>query len=303
MGGQARRAGERLQALRRRIALLEGRAGRAALAERDAGQAGGTGEGDRAGSSAARSPPGRPSFLSLGLAPLDHVLGGGLKLGALHEVRSAETRAAGAAHGFATALIALLARADPRPVLWVSEAGAGREAGRAYGPGLACFGLDPGRLLVVTVEKPGEALWVFEEGLSCAGLAAVVAEIRGNPAVLDLTASRRLALRARDGGVTGFLLRQGGAAEPGAALTRFAVAPRPADEADFSFGIGRPAWRLRLERNRFGPAGTFDVEWDHAKRVFRESAGRPALPVGPSAVPVDRPDRAARRLAGGGRAG
>jgi len=262
-------------------------------------------EGDRAGSSAARSPSGRQGFLPLGLAPLDRALGGGLRFGVLHEVRGAETRAAGPAHGFVTALIALLARADSRPVLWVSEATVLRETGRAYGPGLARFGLDPGRLLVVSVEKPGEALWVFEEGLRCAGLAAVIAEVWGNPAVLDLTASRRLALRARDGGVTGFLLRQGGAAEPGAALTRFAVAPRPADDADFSLGIGRPSWRLRLERNRLGSAGTFDVEWDHAEGAFREPAGHSALPVGPSAVPVDRPDRAPgqRAVAALGRAG
>ena len=233
-------------------------------------------------------------MLSLGLAPLDRLLAGGLPLGALHEIRSAETRAAGAAHGFTTALIALLARADPRPFLWVSEAGAAREAGVPYGPGLARFGLDPGRLITVNVEKPGEALWVFEEGLRCAGLAAVIAEIQGNPAILDLTASRRLALRAGDSGVTGFLLRPGGAAEPGAALTRWQVAPRQAGAADFSFLLGQPAWRLGLERNRLGPAGTFDVEWDHAERAFREPVRAPAaLPVTPPALPSDRPDRAA----------
>jgi protein ImuA len=220
------------------------------------------------------------------------MLGGGLSLGALHEIRSAEIRAAGAAHGFVAGLIALLARFDPRPVLWVSEAGTAHEAGVPYGPGLARFGLDPGRLLIIGVKKPGEALWVFEEGLRCVGLAAVVVEVRGNPAILDLTASRRLALRARDSGVTGLLLRPGGAAEPSAALTRFEVAPRPARDAEFSFGIGEPAWRLQLERNRLGPTGTFDLEWNHAERVFT-SARAAALPVAPPAISADRPDRAA----------
>lgn len=283
MGGTAQRTGERLHALRRQVALLEGRPRHDVLPD-----------GGRAGSSAARSPAG---LLPLGLPPLDRVLGGGLALGALHEIRSAEIRAAGAAHGFAAAIVALLARADQRPLLWVSEAGAAREAGAPYGPGLVRFGLDPGRLLVVGVNKPGEALWVFEEGLRCSGLVAVIGEIWGNPAILDHTASRRLALRARDGGITGLLLRQGGAAEPGAALTRFEVAPLPAGAADFSFGIDRPSWRLRLERNRLGPAGTFDVEWDHAERAFRESFRAPAaLPGAPSALPPNRPDRAAGEI-------
>jgi protein ImuA len=220
------------------------------------------------------------------------MLGGGLSLGALHEIRSAEIRGAGAAHGFAAAVVALLACSDSRPVLWISEAGAAREAGTPYGPGLARFGLDPGRLLIVGVRKPGEALWVFEEGLRCTGLAAVVAEVWGNPAILDLTASRRLALRARDSGVTGLLLRPGGAAESGAACTRFEVAPRPAKDAEFSFSIGQPAWRLQLERNRLGPTGTFDLEWNHAERVFAPARAA-ALPVAPSAISADRPARAA----------
>ena len=49
---------------------------------------------------------------------------------------------------------------------------------------------------------------------------------------LDLTASRRLALRARESGVLGLLLRQAGPAEPGAALTRWLVSPRPAGTLD-----------------------------------------------------------------------
>jgi protein ImuA len=251
-----------------------------------------TPEGDRGGSSALWSPAQGSRLLPLGLAPLDRMLGGGLALGALHEIRSTEIRAAGAAHGFAAGLIALLVRDDPRPVLWVSELGAAREAGVAYGPGLVRFGLDPGRLLIVGVKKPSEALWVFEEGLRCAGLAAVVAEVWGNPAILDLTASRRLALRARDSGVTGLLLRSGGAAEPGAACTRFEVVPRPTRDAEFSFGIGRPAWRLQLERNRLGPTGTFDLEWNHAERVFAP-VRLAALPVASPALPADRPARAA----------
>ena len=51
--------------------------------------------------------------------------------------------------------------------------------------------------------------------------AAVFAEIRGHPRRLDLTASRRLALRARKGGVMGLLLRHAAVSEPGAETTRW----------------------------------------------------------------------------------
>jgi protein ImuA len=229
--------------------------------------------------------------LPLGISALDAALGSGLRRNALHEIRAAETRDASAASGFATALIACLAGLDDRPVLLVLEEAAAREGGQPYGPGLDQFGLDPARLVVVRTRRPEEALWVFEEGLRCTGLAVVLCELRGHPKPLDLTASRRLALRARETGVMGLLLRQAAAAEPGAALTRWRVTPRPAAAVDdFTEGIGRPAWRLDLERNRAGPTGTFDLEWDHGALRFA-AAGRTAapLPVAGAALPLDRP--------------
>jgi protein ImuA len=142
----------------------------------------------------------------------------------------------------------------------------------------------------VHTRRASETLWVFEEALRCRGVGAVLAEVRGHPRELDLTASRRLALRARDGGAMGLLLRQSGAAEPGAGATRWHVAPRAATTLDgFTEGIGRPAWRLTLERNRAGPTGIFDLEWNHDSRAFAP-AGRPALSLSRAAAPFDRPD-------------
>ncbi|CAN5188967.1 hypothetical protein BH10PSE9_BH10PSE9_13860 [soil metagenome] len=226
------------------------------------------------------------------LPRLDRMLHGGLRRDALHEIRSATTRDAAAATGFAVALFARLAASDGRPLLWIVEADAAREGGDPYGAGLAGFGLDPRRLVVVRVKRPVDALWVFEEGLACRGLAGVLAEIRGNPRLLDLTASRRLALRAAAGGGTGLLLRQAGEPESNAALTRWLVAPLSAGHTGgFAAGIGHPAWRLTLERNRKGQTGTIDVEWNHERRAFALAAAGPAPPAHSRPLAPLSPDR------------
>lgn len=234
--------------------------------------------------------PGHRALLPFGVSRLDRMLSGGLRRDALHEIRGGTTRDSGAAAGFAIAILARLARADHRPFLLVAEAGALGEAGHPYGPGLDRFGIDPRRLVLVKTRRASETLWVFEEALRCRGVGAVLAEIRGHPRELDLTASRRLALRTRDSEVMGLLLRQAGAAEPGAAATRWHVAPRPASTLDdFTLGIGRPSWRLALERNRAGPTGIFDLEWNHDSRAFAP-ARSPALSLSRASASADRPD-------------
>jgi protein ImuA len=273
-------AGKDIARLRRRIAEIEGRFPGLDVSEKVS---------DSGGLSKKTAPfrPRRGSLLPLGIASLDEALGGGLRRNALHEIRGGLPEI-GAATGFASALLSLVP--DKRPILWILEGASEREGGLPYGPGLVRFGLDPARLIVVRVRRPGEALWAFEEGLRCRGLAAAFAEIRGNPRKLDLTASRRLALRAGENGVMGLLLRQSGAAEPGAALTRWHVLPQPSlPPAGFPAGIGHSAWRLRLERNRSGVTGVFDLEWDHGFQRFAP-AGLPALPFARPAAPADRPD-------------
>jgi protein ImuA len=212
-------------------------------------------------------------------------------------------------------------------VLWIVERAAADEAGSIHGRGLEQFGFDPRRLILVRLKMARDALWVFEEGLRCHGLSAVITEIRGYPRLLDLTASRRLALRAREHGVMGLLLRQSGTTQAGAtqagatqagatqagatqagatgggahhadaSTTRWLVAPRPATaDADDPAGIGNPAWRLTLERNRTGIPGTFDMEWNHARRTFAllasapaEFIDRPAHPLPVVSPPFDGP--------------
>ena len=234
----------------------------------------------------------QPKQITFGVEAIDRQLGGGLPLAALHEIHSAETRDSGALTGFAAALLTRVAAVQKKPILWIEEERALSEAGLPFGGGLARFGLDPGRLVLIRARRSEDALWTFEEGLRCTGLSAVLAMIRSSPRLLDLTVSRRLALRASAHGVMGLLLRQASEGEPGAMTTRWRISPQPAAVMDgFSNGIGRPAWRVALEKSRLGQTGVFDLEWDHARTCFAQSAA--ADFVARPAVSRDRSDRAA----------
>ncbi|MBT9290869.1 ImuA family protein [Prosthecodimorpha staleyi] len=236
-----------------------------------------------AGSAAARL------ALPFGVPGLDGLFrAGGLPLGVLHELTAEETRETGALAGFAAALAARQAAFRAGMVVWAADRQSPREGGRLYAPGLHALGLDPGRVLFVDAADPADVLWVLEEALATRGIAAVLGEIRGNPRALDLTATRRLALRARDRPVLGLILRVDAAAEASAAATRWTVASGPAGTlGGFAEGVGRPVWRLDLTKNREGHLGRFELEWDHHDRRFAR----------PAPHPVARPDPAADRPA------
>lgn len=226
--------------------------------------------------------PARPR-LSLG-GPLDEVLGGGLARDALHEAFPADKGHAAAVLGFALALAA----GTRKPVLWVRQDMAALEGGDLYGPGCAAFGLDPSRLILVSAADAADTLGAAEEALGHS-LGLVVAEPWGSPRLLDLTATRRLALRAERSGVPVLLLRPGADPSPSAAATRWRVASAPSRvAADMpAFCLGPPAFALEIERNRLGPTGCFTVEWNAHARRFAPAPRRalPAAPADRSAAP------------------
>lgn len=243
--------------------------------------------------------------VALGLPALDATLGGGIARGALHEIRSADADGA-LAFGFALALTARLVGDGPglavtdRTLIVTTFDGAG-EWGRPYGPGLAAFGLDPARLLMVEARRPRDALWAAEEGLASRALAAVVAEIRGDPALVDLTATRRLALRAARSGVSALLVRPGTGEGLSAARTRWRVRPpqqaAPGDAAAVTanpaalpFTLPLPAWHAELERNAGKPGGSFCLMWNSHERIFADAPPQ-AVAGTPVDAPVDVTDR------------
>ena len=243
-----------------------------------------------------RSGGGTLEALPLGVPALDaHLPGGGLALGALHEVAGARDEwDDGPAAAFCLALAAPLLGLRPGPLLWVA-----RQAD-LYGAGIAGLGLDPGRLLFVRAGGDREVLWAMEEGLRCRGLAGVLGEV----ADLERTAGRRLQLAAEAGGVTAVLLRRRlapprRAEPPSAAVTRWRVAPAPSGLALSTFGPlaelpGRPRWRVALGRCRGAAPGEFLVEWDDATGGFALAAALRDREPGPRPAELG----AAVRLAG-----
>lgn len=199
---------------------------------------------------AGRRPNG--AVLPFGLAEVDsHLPGGGLALGALHEVSGG---GADLADGAAAMLFAAGIAARSRgKVLWCLR------RADLFAPGLAQAGLSPDRVIHVEAGDDRTVLACMEEGLRHGELGAVV----GDVSRLSMTASRRLQLAAEGTGTPGLVLRgggrQAGPAPPSAARTRWRISPRPSSPLPVP-GVGRSRWRVELLRCRGGEAAEFELE-------------------------------------------
>ena len=170
----------------------------------------------------------------------------------LNELFAASPRDGGAT-GF---LLAQLARG--KPILWVQERMAILEAGRVYPPGIALIDL-----IHVDAHDARAALWAMEEGLRCSALGAVVGEIWGDPAALDFTATRRLAVAAERHGVAAWLVRLGGSANLSGARMRWRVASAASLANDLNRQApGAAAWDAELFRARGRAPGRWSVSHD-----------------------------------------
>jgi len=199
--------------------------------------------------------------LRFGVAAIDRVLpGGGLALGALHEIlgMSGDEEDGALAAAFAAGILGRLTATADGLVLWCLP------RPDLYGPGLVAHGLDPAHLVLVRAPGDTEIWWAIEEGLRAPGIAAVIGEVGVLPAV----ASRRLQLAAERSGITAFLLRRwrdGGQAArernlPNAAVTRWRITALPSQPLRGEPGVGRPRWRVELLRCRGGEPACWEVE-------------------------------------------
>ena len=231
--------------------------------------------------------------IGFGIRSLDAALGGGLVLGALHEVAAVREAEIPAASGFAL----ILAARSQGPVVWIAEDMALAESGVPYGPGLEELGLAPERLIFVQAAKLRDVLWAMEEAIRLSGhraAGAVVGEIRGG---IDPTATRRLSLAAGHSRTLALLLRSTPPNEPSAAVTRFlvgAVRSVPHGTSAMAFGPGPPRFCVRVLRNRRGPLGTWMLEFDRVEQRFAPADREPVAQTA-----LDRPRRALTLLCRG----
>lgn len=221
-----------------------------------------------------------------GHAALDRAMGGGLARGRLHELFGVEGGHMASVTGFALMLALCACGASNRPLLWLRSRATEALAGAIHAPGLMELGLDPDRLILGRMPDTLMLLRCAADAARCGGLGAVLIEVGGNPAALDLTATRRLALAAERSGTVPLLLRLDGRVDPSAADTRWSVAPALSLSASDIDAPGAPAFDIRLLRRRSGPDGlAWRLEWNSERCCFEAGEDGSALPgVVPAAV-------------------
>lgn len=234
--------------------------------------------------------PASSDGFSTGCTALDARLPGGrLELGALHEIQGTSYRDRAAALGVMLALIARRLHTKPGPVIWCELAGP--DPLPLHAPGLVGVGIDPALITRLKLRHERDFLWAMEEAFNCSAV-AIVAGALDNERIYDFTASRRLALRARKSGVSGFLLRPHGAGGTSAAATRWQVASRPSHTSDPYYAARRPPlslprWQIDISRSRGAKPGTINAIWNHAALSFDLDSRLADQPVFPAGRPAE----------------
>jgi protein ImuA len=176
--------------------------------------------------------------------------------------------------GWAGFLLPHLAAA--KPLLWVQERMALREAGRVHPAGLPGFAL-----IHVETRDARDALWAMEEGLRCPGIGAVIGELWGDPAALDFIATRRLAVASERSRVPCWLVRLGGTANLSGARMRWRIASQPSLPHPLDFKAPGPAaWDAELFRARGAAPGRWTIA--HEKGGFHRLAASGDRALAPS---------------------
>lgn len=194
--------------------------------------------------------------IDVGLGDMQSAFPGGVfPIGAVHEFVSPTAACATASNGFISGVLSTLTR-EGTPCLWVST----RRS--IFPPALKFFGVEPHQVIFVDVRRDKDVLWVMEQGLKCASLAAVIGELDE----VSFAASQRLQLAVEKSQVTGFLHRRClRRPQPLACVSRWRVRPLPSTLPEGMPGIGYPVWEVQLEKIRNGRPGTWSVEWQNGK--------------------------------------
>jgi protein ImuA len=171
--------------------------------------------------------------------------------GAVHEFISTQAEDAAATGGFMAALLGSLME-NNRVCVWIGS------SRTLFPPALKYFGVDPGKVIFVDLQKERDILWATEEALKCEGLGAVVGELSN----INFTASRRLQLVVEQSRVTGFILRhQPKQLNTVACVSRWKIKPLPSEGEENMPGVGFPRWNVELLKIRNGKPGKWTLEW------------------------------------------
>lgn len=187
-------------------------------------------------------------------------------LAAFEEIAAAYGGPPDAAFGFAAARLATT-RTDSRPAVLLVGRRLPGERGVPYAPGLARFGLDRARLLLVRGRGDVDLLWAMEEALKSGAVSAVL----GFVARPSFVAGKRLDHVARSRRAAALIVCEPDSATgPSAARLRWRIAPAASTpDIDDPHAPGAPAWDATLVRRRDGPPGHWLMEWDDAAHRLR----------------------------------
>lgn len=233
-------------------------------------------------------------LLSLGLPAIDLALqAASVPAGAVHEIAGHGSDEEQGAAGAAFVALGLKTAAGSGWTAWITQ------DADLYAPGLAAFGLDLRRLMLVAARRDAEVCWALEEALRGRSLRAVVGEI----GAVSLTATRRLQLAAEQAGIPCFLLRrwrnqslaQRYRAQPIAAATRWRISSVPDVMKEIVPELGRMTRRVDLWRCRNGQPASWMMQTGWMMEMGHDDDQQriAAIPVAVADPLADRPVPAA----------
>ncbi len=209
-----------------------------------------------------------------------------IRAGSLLEIQPESYPQRSAAAGATLAFGAQLLRKRTGPLIWCQLRDP--ERFHLHAPGLMAFGLDPERMIKLTVKNEKDLLWAMEEALSCSYICGVIG-VLWKEKLYDFTASRRLLLRARENDVSALMLRSHHANGTTAADIRLGVSSRtsskmPAREK-FLPRLGNTSWQFDLKKGKGINHGNWQIGWNRKTLSLDLDAGlsdRTPLPQSPT---------------------
>ena len=202
--------------------------------------------------------------------------------GTLLEIQPESYKQRSAATGVSLALGARFLQERTGPLIWCQL----RDPERLHlhAPGLMAFGLNPDRMIKLTIKSEQDLLWAMEEALACSYISGVVG-VLWNERMYDFTASRRLLLRAKENGVSALMVRSHRANGTTAADIRFEVSTQTSSEMrprdKFLPRIGNTTWQLELKKGKGLKQKRWQIGWNRETLSFdlvSEFPGRVPLP-------------------------